>query len=347
MTNIVKRTDDHKINSNLSIVKLIASFIVCSSHILDYLLWRNPSSPKELGTFFNMPFIWYFFWSGGIQVYLFCMISGYFSWKKIRSFNECLRRILKRYINFFIMILINNALFVLIRTLSSDISVSNIGSESVKMIVDSLLLNSYNGAFWMIRYMFVGNCFAYLLSYVYECDRKSFPACLLVILPVSYILNWTILVTLSGILLYEIVHLEKWKMSMHVSISVILLTMYLIQHSFPIEEINIAYNFLLSFILCFMLCNIDMKIYEQFDRKISGFVQMCSTSMFCVHMIVVNFFTIPFYSYISMKSDPYVSVLVTYMSSLLISCILALCYNYVEKFRNVICKRIDSYIFRM
>ena len=165
-------------DNKLNIIKGLATFSVCSGHVLDrFVYYRTDYQSTYLKILYKyIPISWLFITAGGIGVIYFCLLSGMFCYKsKIVSFKDFIFKSFKRYINFFSLLLLCNIVMIICsacgffnsegnRVLSSNELYPNL--PVAKGIVKALRIESWNGAMWMIKYLFFGNIIVYFFCYL-------------------------------------------------------------------------------------------------------------------------------------------------------------------------------------
>lgn len=348
-----------KTYDNMTMLKGMGAIIVCSAHILDCFVWKNGNKPLILETIFNKPFIGYLLWSGGVQVYIFCLISGYFSWHKhIENFKELCLAIFKRYINFVSMILFCN-LFAYSIFLINGYPVYRASvllcNESLpfrdvpnwwSLIRASFALKSQlNGALWMIKSMFYGNCVVYILKFISTYIGKTIYGLCLVAIWLMAFVDWISVIVICGIILYEIisripntVHCAKHKVMLTAAL---LISIFLAQNRWGISGTK---YYIHVTIVCGMICIIVqlLDIHCKLGDMLIKYSKKCSISIYCIHIPII--YSIGLYVFIltnQFEINKNIAIIITYILTMITVLGLANLYQVsIEKIRKNIIQRI-------
>ena len=167
----------------LDAIKLIACVSVFNGHFFNTFVRQCGVS-----TGFSWKLTWIMrnalsiFFYGTFWISAFCMISGYFAWKKeIRDVRSLVRAVLARYLRFVIPILgINLCVWAVDRLFGMQavpfaqkyentwLSVFYVQPVTLKTAVVSAfaMTQECNGPYWMLRSLFAGTCLIYVMDYI-------------------------------------------------------------------------------------------------------------------------------------------------------------------------------------
>lgn len=347
-----------KTYDNMHLLKGIGAMIVCSSHILDRLVAYNGNKPLAIESILLQPGIWYVLWSGGIQVYIFCMISGYFSWhKQINNFKDLLKGILKRYINFVLLIFVGNLIsYVLIKCNCCPFESASIilndntlvaPTTDIWTIIKSsfMLQDQIHGAFWMIQYMFCGNVIIYALKYLKKYISNYIYILYGIAIYITSTVHYLVTVTIAGIILYEIItHIPERKMNRRQKILAVLtlvILMVIVQNPSGIFQNN--YHVCVM-IICELICIIVqyIDINNSIIDKITQYSKKCSISIYSVHMPILRslgMYILILFNNFHMNVN--LMLICAWGCTLIITLFIAYFYaQSIEKWRNEICNKL-------
>ena len=164
-------------------VKLVACISVFSGHFYNTFSRQcavNTGFSWKLSYIMNNVLSLFFF--GTFWVSVFCIISGFFAWKKkVKDLSSLIRAIVARYLRLVLPLLGIN-LFVLLISKTVGMHSQEFAQHyqnewltpfytkelNLKIAVRSafLMTNECNGPYWMLRSLFKGTCGIYVLDYV-------------------------------------------------------------------------------------------------------------------------------------------------------------------------------------
>lgn len=210
---------------SLNILKGYACFIVFLAHFFDCFYWYSGLECKESTIIVSKigEFPFYFFICGGFMVNVFCVLSGFFATnKKISSIKELIVIIVKRYMRFFLPILISNIILFVIsklnmvpyEVLKNDLLSSSLDAcrmDNYNFLYHSILLESQNGALWMIKPLFIGNVLIYIYQYMKDkLNNKYIKLIVFFLLYVGCFLGNDIMwMTINGFIFKYVISLYK------------------------------------------------------------------------------------------------------------------------------------------
>ena len=351
-----------KTYGNMHLLKGIGAMIVCSSHILDRLVAYNGNKPLAIESILLQPGIWYALWSGGIQVYIFCMISGFFSWhKQINNFRELLKKIIKRYINFVSLIFVGNLIsYILIKCNCCPFENASIILNDNTLVAPTIdiwtiikssfmLQDRIHGALWMIKYMFCGNVIIYVLKYLKNYISMYIYVLYMITICITPMINYLVTVTIVGVILYEIIlHVSEKKMNRGLKITaVFLLVFFIVIVQNPLGIFKNYYHVCVT-IICGLICIIVqcIDINNVMIEKLIQYSKKCSTSVYSVHMPILRslgLYILTLFNNFQMNDN--LMLICVWWCTLIITLIIAYFYaKSIEKWRNEICNVLMKWI---
>ena len=172
-------------------IKWLACFMVFFSHFYGYFYGKCDVKPNVhgvlaafLGTGYNI------FINGNFWMCMFCVISGYFAYKKeIKSLRELLVALVNRYLRFFLPFLCVNFLALLIdRTIGFQNGVYGVllpntwvgeyynftATPWIALRASIKLSAELDCPLWMIYPLFVGTCLIYVCKYLQNKVRPAY-----------------------------------------------------------------------------------------------------------------------------------------------------------------------------
>lgn len=348
-----------KTYDSMSIIKGLGAITVCSSHILDCFVWGNGNKPIIWESLFSKPILWYFLWSGGFQVSMFCLISGFFAWKKeITSIKDLAIAVLKRYLNFVTLIFASDFIMYVLKVFNlmpleqGGIVLANSNMPYthqvtiIGMILNSLKLNtSINGALWMIKYLFIGNCVIYVLKYLEKYMKKYIYGLYVIALMVALFLNACVFVTVCGVVLFDAINKlpevkdeGRYKFLAAIALAVLL---YLAQNPFGLSDI--IHNVYVC-IVCMLICTSVVYITSglKCDSSICRYLKGESIAVYCVHIPVI--YSVGLYCYIMLNryfSNINMMTLATYIVAMVSVVVVAYMYQHLfDRYRLKLISRL-------
>lgn len=341
-----------KTYDSMSLLKGIGAIIVCSSHALDLFVWRNFNKPIMWEEYLTKPVIWYLLWSGGLQVSIFCLISGFFAWnKEVADIKTLIISLIKRYTNFVTMIFCSDLIMYILKVLNimplEDGGRHLANSEMpymhqvyfFDMMINSFKLkNSINGALWMIKPLFLGNCLIYILKYLKRHLGNYVYFLYIVMLFSALFVDNVVFVTISGVMLYEMMlHLPEVKIDRSrriVLVIWIIAMMYLAQN--PLGLGGKVYNMYILGV-CVVICIVVFYAIHDVEMpsSIVKYLKNESIAIYCIHISVI--YSLGLYTYIALDGGlcgENMLIMSAYIVSMISTLVLACVYhNTVEKIR--------------
>lgn len=324
-------------NKPIALIKGIACMIVFFGHFWDCFYWYcdlEKSRAGIVGAVTGIPF--YFFICGGFMVWVFCILSGYFSYrKKIEKFSLLFRVILKRYIRFFIPVLISNIIIMLGAILSifpteeAAIILNNSHMPQyvpeLHMILKSIKLQSSNGALWMISRLFVGNCMIYICVYLRGVIKNRYVRIIgFICLYISASIDLVILSTLTGVILGVILDKPVFTINKKICMAIVIgsifwtggVNSYILRH-LPATVWKFQVRQFPAIIVAVFLCVSVIYILENKDsilnNRIVRFLAKNSFAVFIVHIPVIYSFSLSCWIWMDSISRYEVRFLLTFI----------------------------------
>lgn len=249
-------------NREIELLKGLSAFAVCSGHTFDAFVWYSTANCEKWKQILSTPPVWNLFQAGGIAVIYFCLISGWCAAnKKINGIYNLFRIVIRRYLNIVSIVLITNLMMSVlsytylfdynekVAVLVSNSSITRMNYESYPLlfgVVSSFAFKIYNGAMWMLPYLFFGNVIIYCMVYVLEkyIWRIFCLGMCGVAMVVSYYINPLVFVTVSGGIAYIIIRQftvqscfkklqEKTVLSFITAIVLLFMSMMAMRHQIP------------------------------------------------------------------------------------------------------------------
>ena len=336
-----------KTYDSMSIIKGLGAITVCSSHILDCFVWGNGNKPIIWESLFSKPILWYFLWSGGFQVSMFCLISGFFAWKKeIANVKDLVIAIIKRYLNFVTLIFASDFIMYLLKLFNlmpleqGGIVLANTNMPYthqvtiIGMMFSSLKLDtSINGALWMIKYLFIGNCVIYVLKYLKNYIKKWILILCVVTLIIALFANSCVFATICGIILLEIlIKLPESKNEIRNKLlygTLLIVLAYLSQNPFGLMDKS---HDIYVCVICVVICVCVVYIIKGLKNItwICKYLKNESIAVYCVHIPVI--YSVGLFSYIFLGqylSNINLITLLVYGVSMLLVMVVAYLYQYL------------------
>lgn len=358
-------------DKSLNIIKGMAAFSVCSGHILDRLVfYRSNYVAHILPKVYDVcPLLWMLIAAGGIGVIIFCILSGYFSYKSnIGPFKHVIMKCIKRYLDFTTMIFCSNVVIWGINYLNIYDALGDmyLGYQKqwneisfISCITQALKLISYNGALWMIKYLFYGNVIVYIYRYLNERVRDNGHikrneliihkiGISLPMLMLSYLVNPLTMVTVLGGIIYSILdekgelrnaRLNRLELSKSGLVGgYIELFIFLSILSWFVYRPNSALPYYLytTPLVC-MIIIIEKEIINLFDIRFKIKLDLISDNqigLFCIHIPVIYTAGSWLYRIFMVIKIEEIRILVVYILTLLLSFIFAYIYNTIVEIRR-------------
>ena len=164
-------------------VKLFASIMIMTAHFQDAALDACAAPPARSALYNVLNGILVPFQTGKCWVMVFCILSGYLGCKKINSLRQLAVEALTRWLRFFLpLLLCNGYAYLLLRTGHLYHGAYGAQFENAwllnhytrnfrffDVIVQSAVLgDAFNGPFWMLRPLLMGNLLILAVSYLFR-----------------------------------------------------------------------------------------------------------------------------------------------------------------------------------
>jgi len=365
-------------DSKLNIIKGVATFSVCSGHILDRLVYYRIDYQQEFVNvlYKNVPISWLFLTAGGIGVIFFCLLSGMFCCKKnIDSLKGFFIKAFHRYIDFFLLLLICN----LIMWLCSQLGLfNNHGNwllshthkelypdlHILKGIEMALRIESWNGAMWMIKYLLFGNIIVYLYSYLKSIIHDKWIQFLVYI--IMLIGAWFIApltyVTVAGVMFR---HFFLWGIKVFNDINncseryiyrfIILITMVgflnILTIGIQSPVFGIPY-YVFTMPFAFIMIMVEYEILTLLGSKTENLLNRISNyqmSMFCVHIPIIYTFGGLIYGLTAHSFEKeIIHIVFVYIFIIVVVVIISYFYErFIEQARKKIVKMLFSKVYNI
>lgn len=252
-----------------------------------YFHLEDPSflSAADNKMIFAATHIFNIFINGGWWVFVFCIISGWLAWqKKINDFRGLIKALFHRYLRFVIPVFFTNVVVVIIdktigirsleigNELKDDWLIGQYsGAPQIEHVFKSALLlnNEFSEPLWVIRYIFIGTCFIYILKYLQN-KFNIYSNCYLVILicwPVGYYclrnaaFSWfyAVVVLAGGILLSASERFDSSQNQDDVTALIGIMVIILALNKWSFDQL---WNFITA--LLFMWFSVRSKTWQKF-----------------------------------------------------------------------------------
>ena len=276
---------------------------------------------------------------------------------------------INRYLDFFTLCLICNCVILLLEKIGLfryNDSLSAVlerepymtSYESVSFgqaIAMAVQLESYNGALWMIRLLFIGNLIVYALSFWDSYFKKyssNCLSCLFVVCLRGFLLKWSspiIYVTVIGghvrMMNKEKRFYDYLRNNCRKGFKIALLLLLMLLSKVAVEW---AHRYVAEMVICSLLCFVFLAVIEGKEVGFLSFLGRCSIALFSTHMPII--YSIGSMAYIGLYSmgikDRFVSRIIIYVLNVLFIIVFAEIHDViVETPRREILRKIRKYLF--
>lgn len=354
-------------------LKVIACMFVFWGHLYQCIYYYRIDKAEFSGmAVFIVERILFFLVDASWWVYVFCILSGFFAGsKKIYSLKKLGVSVLNRYIRFFVPVLFANFIvWVFNMWVDSPIAAFSkrfnnewimhfeVGDKSfLDVIKATVLLNEeFIPPLWVLKYIFIGSCLVYLITYLRNKFNKYYvytALCVMAILAGGMFIfvlesrEFLIysLLPVGGVIIRKLWSVDIWSMfnnkinhKIFSTIALFMVLCFLNVHPKWMFGIGAAF----AFIFFIPYSHVAVRFLESGLFKKFSYL---SFTVYLFHLLVVCSFSLYFFDRIYDPSHYLADALITYLLSTII--VLVGCFIYyvlVEKridiFVSNVCKRI-------
>ena len=336
-------------DKGLDYLKGLAAFTVLSGHTLDNYVFQSENCGKRIIDVLNLPIIWNLFSAGGVAVCIFCLISGWYAVKSFEDKWQIVIQIIYRYLDFWSLCLVCNIVMLIVQKaglFEYNMQFSKVIQRSTALstfsdltftnaVISAFKLQSTNGALWMLLYLFFGNVFMYLLSYLvarfnYSWCGKAFLIWSIILLVAVYkycnvIVFFTIFGGISNLYSRYFKGERVRNRLKNMSAIVLVLALVLAQRTLDFRN-----RYLWQTLSCELIAISFSILFKKRRNQFLEFLSANSLSFYAVHIpIIYSVGTLVFLRYNVIFTSGDMARIVTYMVIVLMIMVIGYGYNII------------------